>query len=897
MKKFVEFLYYALIVSFIIPTGTFLHIPVKIILILSIVFFLFFTGKKVKIDWATKGLLFVVLGLFIWSVLSVLNGFGSSIFSFLKSYLSFIIIFWLTYELLKLDIINGKKAWKAFAITSVGIIIFNLVLSAVMSLNIVPVDSMKQIYSSLFNASPMTMQIELFGISFYRFQTGHTAIVYIWYAYTLISDKKLLPKILSVLLVGVFTLVLFSRFTIVEFVLITVAALAIGLYKNKKFSKDQLLVASFVAVVAVVTIGAVFYAFSDSIEAFFSTRFNSEITEYSDSFRDVQGAYLFNAIINRPIFGYGAGAYLPYYVRSTTELYSYEREYLSYLFQFGVVGFIWIVVTTILVIYLICLKESDNKPVKLMAVVSLFFWTLQPFFNPSFISSNSGIIISGIFLYSHLERKPSFSPLFVAKPQQTYVPLISERTRLSLMSMFKIILLILTVCASVYLAVGSQIFGPTPAAPQEDWHSTALFILSLTFFALLLIYLVVYEKYHPSVYVVALLSLLLIAEIAIICTFPNNSVYTAQLFSGDTKTFTMALTPYDYFHSIVRFVGVCILSLIVIDIIPKHFKQYHIIEIAAFLMFAVTFVAIVYSLIVENQRYIDLFNLCDYKYMYQNATQSFFVSKNNFGMMMMISIFFLLYFHNKYGKIWFVLFIPVLLAAMFFTQSKNCIFVTLIALSLYGVFRFIYSYKQHKLRNIITLSSFIAVIAGIFIALMVIPTTRQFVINFSSNLFQVVGGESTLDIREVVWNNSIILITQYFNLFSGVGFGLFNNLLLNYNNCDFNYYLTLNIDSSHNFVVEMLGYGGIVFLLVWLALFAYVIYCYVKSFKKNKAIVVFSAIILISYLIFALFENGLILLSCSPEYLFITLLVVAPISYCYQSEEAVASASDLIVAN
>ena len=130
-----------------------------------------------------------------------------------------------------------------------------------------------------------------------------------------------------------------------------------------------------------------------------SARFNSTSTTISDQIRDEQSYYLWMGFNELPVFGHGAGSYVREYLRSDVILYSYELEYLSFLYQFGIVGFCLIIIPTIYMFARTCLENVNDSNVRILVVVNLLIWIIRPFFNPSFLSSNAGMIMVVINSY------------------------------------------------------------------------------------------------------------------------------------------------------------------------------------------------------------------------------------------------------------------------------------------------------------------------------------------------------------------------------------------------------------------------------------------------------------------------------------------------------------------
>lgn len=401
MKRAIEILFYVLLFSFVLPTGTIFHIPLKALLSALIIFLFILYRPRFRLDNLTKGFLFVILGLFIWSVIAILNGYLSTAASFSVSFISLLLTVWIGYELHEYDIVNAKKTLKMVSIISIIIILNAVVLSLLMSFGVDVIAFIK----TVFNYEPITIALDLGGLMLFRVQMPNNTIPFIWLTYSLMSHRRIGYKIFAVLMVGLLTAITFSRVLIVEFVGIILASFILKLFQNTKHTKDQAIGIGFISVVIAIALIVLVVNFGSTIFDYIEKRFDSNLTQYSDSFREIQKEKLLEGFENSVLFGHGAGSYLDNYLRSTDVPYTYEKEYISFLYQFGIFGFIWIIGGTMLCFALLCLRKTDNNIIRWMAAISLIVWAIKPFFNPSFLSSNSGIIILSIYLYSHQERR------------------------------------------------------------------------------------------------------------------------------------------------------------------------------------------------------------------------------------------------------------------------------------------------------------------------------------------------------------------------------------------------------------------------------------------------------------------------------------------------------------
>ncbi len=337
--------------------------------------------------------------LLFWSYLSIANGYKTYL-SFIKSYFSLLVIVWMTYELIKDKVISYKDASKSLALLSIAIMIIKIVTSLSMTFSLFSYDSVILFYETYFNSGITTMYFMVGNFMFYRIMAANDFVPYVFFSFYLFSDGKRIKKTILTLMMSIFTFIVFSRFVILQFLILFVTSALCCFKVNKQYFKNNKVIICCTAIIAILFISIVINK-TNIIEALIF-RFNSNATDISDNIRDVQKIELINGIKDSPLFGHGTGSYLLNYIRSDITPYSYEKEYLSYIYQFGILGFCMIIIPTIFFFYKICISDLRNKYVKYIAIVNFFIWAIRPFFNPGFISSNSGLIIASIYIFSKL---------------------------------------------------------------------------------------------------------------------------------------------------------------------------------------------------------------------------------------------------------------------------------------------------------------------------------------------------------------------------------------------------------------------------------------------------------------------------------------------------------------
>ena len=398
MDKIIKFLYYLLVFSFVLPNGTFCNLPIKILICIVLFVLVIIRSNKINDDITIKFSCIILLLLF-WSLLSIANGY-TTYFSFIKSYFSLLVVVWITYELIKDKVISYKDVSKSLTILSMAIIIIKIVTSLSMTFGFFSLDSVIHFYEAYLNSGITSMYFMIGNFMFYRIMIANDFIPYVFFSFYLFSNGKRFKKVLLILLMSIFTFIVYSRFVILQFLFLLAVSALCYIKTNKHFLRNNKLIVCCTAVIAIILVCIVINK-TNIIEALIF-RFSGHSTVASDNVRDEQKFELINGIKDSLFFGHGTGSYLFNYIRSDITPYSYELEYISYLYQFGVLGFCMIIIPTIFFFYKISISTLRNKYIKYIAIANFLIWAIRPFFNPGFISSNSGLIIVSIYVYSKL---------------------------------------------------------------------------------------------------------------------------------------------------------------------------------------------------------------------------------------------------------------------------------------------------------------------------------------------------------------------------------------------------------------------------------------------------------------------------------------------------------------
>ncbi|KMV26001.1 O-antigen ligase family protein [Acinetobacter baumannii] len=377
----------------IMPSGTIGSINIKLMSIgmLSLVLFLDLISKK---NISKKSLsLFLI---FLFSLIFVaLNYITSSYFSKMKGYSLDESILFITYffstSLLSIivieKIVNTELILKSIFYSSLVYACIKLLLTLLSFVNILPIQFTSEFIFQVFKVQPMLFPITE---NLSRLQLANDYIIcFVLFFMISMSDKfKFLGrnKLFIYFFILLFcVLVSFSRYMMI------VLFLAISFYivNSFKFTLEKIL--SFFIFFLVLFF--IYFQYMDIVNNFISIRFSNDTSGSSDSTRQLQVDCLLSAFQERPLLGYGGmGDYSLACPGPYGAEFSYEVQYLGYLFRFGIFQTLLIVV-----IYFTLFSLSINRKFytieNFTPLLAFVVWMTIGFFNPYLVSSYASIIV------------------------------------------------------------------------------------------------------------------------------------------------------------------------------------------------------------------------------------------------------------------------------------------------------------------------------------------------------------------------------------------------------------------------------------------------------------------------------------------------------------------------
>ncbi len=442
--------------------------------------------------------------------------------------------------------------------------------------------------------------------------------------------------------------------------------------------------------------------------------------------------------------------------------------------------------------------------------------------------------------------------------------------KLTVKEWFYLGVLLLLFTSGFYPLVGSTLFA-SDAVGKVGLLNSSLFIVSFSVFLITLICLTIYlakkETYRPSWPIVIGLSVVLLIN-ALTIVFFRDKTFSVDLVDGGITTFSFSIESLTKLRYIAQLICLLLLSFIIIDIIPKMFKV-QILYVFSFACLLFVLVSIIGSYIVDNVRYIDFVkHLSSPSELYDYTTFSFYAYRNSYGFILFLGLVASLFLHLRRHKYyWFVVYGFIYLN-LIFTLCKTALILGMFLLLLYLVIRFILSYKNNKKRNMIAL---IVITSICLISLISVIA----LINCNESIKNAFFDTGTISYRKVIWHNCISILNST-SYVLGAGFHLFGDILFIFNTSDPTTYHHNDTPFAHNGFLELMGNGGIVFLLAFALILIYVISRYIKKYKENKQLCLFEFSLIFVCLIYMQFESGTFILPYNIDSSYLSLIILMP---------------------
>ena len=306
---------------------------------------------------------------------------------------------------------------------------------------------------------------------------------------------------------------------------------------------------------------------------------------------------------------------------------------------------------------------------------------------------------------------------------------------------------------------------------------------------------------------------------------------------------------------------------IIYMIFPKRVKSMNFLILVGVIIFIFLLVLTGYSYIAEHANYGPFLKALfsgDVEGVYEYSVCSFVVHRVPYGACMMMGLMFALLLHSYTEKWYWYLPAGYCLINMVFSWCKSAIAFSIVVVLLYLVYRLFATFKNHKKRNIILGSIYGGIVLVVLSLVVVSAATEGKVIPQIYKLLSSFTDNRTINTRTFIWDNIIQRLNEGWWAI-GRGFGTHNYMLypMNLVNGD-------DVCPSHSSYFAVLGMGGIITLLAYIALHIYYGYIFYQCFKFDKYKTIGLSVGVVGFFMYSFTEgvNYLILVFMFPMFLY-----------------------------
>lgn len=333
-----------------------------------------------------------------------------------------------------------------------------------------------------------------------------------------------------------------------------------------------------------------------------------------------------------------------------------------------------------------------------------------------------------------------------------------------------------------------------------------------------------------------------------------------SLKEGDVyKVLVDTSSSYKFFGIFMLLAELCSIYL-ALFILPKKLKYKRLLNMAYIIALIYCLVLVISSYVIDASSYSQIFqNFLKPEMFSVTPPPSSFRGEHNAYATALILIMFIVMLKNlKKNHWWNYLIIAFLFINIFLSLSKGGIITSLIMIFGYVVIVLYNKFKDSKKAKI-TIFSVSGTIVGLVLVVLLISLISQgkIIPSIYNNLVK----SKTILTRVNIWQNTIELLNQNGGWIFGRGYTLVSRSLYTMNslNGDFVYL-------SHNGFLQLVSYGGIIMLLVFISLIAYCIKVSLKLLKTNKVETITCYVVAFAFILYSIIESNhcLILVGLSP---------------------------------
>ena len=334
--------------------------------------------------------------------------------------------------------------------------------------------------------------------------------------------------------------------------------------------------------------------------------------------------------------------------------------------------------------------------------------------------------------------------------------------------------------------------------------------------------------------------------------FPSvySTIGTSE--KGDTYPIVYLLTDSERIRSIITFGVTCMYLYIVLAIIPKVLRSRRQLTIYFVGSILLIIVAIIWSVIFESNVYTYYFTASETSTT-DNIASSFFYNRNTFGTMILLGVCACGYLQCQSRHWWHYLLMVVFAFELFFVISKTSMYLVAGFIVVFLIYRYVVTVKRHWIKDNIALTLILgffgfltwAIASG---TIMKVP----FFGKIAKNVMDVINetGTDTLETRMIIWKVCLQELNSPMRIIFGMGDGNFMWLLgpmvgngkslLGY---------------THNGVLAMLDYGGVIRLAAYVAMLVYFVVIVIQNFRHKHSTTFVSLMMFLVFFIHGFVET------------------------------------------
>nr|WP_304100462.1 hypothetical protein [Mitsuokella multacida] len=372
--------------------------PIKTVVFFLLCLALFYgvVTKTYRIGFHEVEVLYCMLiFLFVWGMIGFLNGYTTSLFQQAIKVITCVFSWVIFYIIYNNNIIKIQDMVKIISIGFWTGIVVKFFFEFLYIIGYMPLEDIVVLYKDVFSLEVMPLQIADGALG--RIGTITDVFVLSVFPFLVYVSRSKKEKILIIVCTFLFTLINFSRAYIAQTIIFMLIMI---LPTNLHSVKYKWLVNTFAILLFS---GLAFLFFGNTIldtsgVAAIENRFIGADADASDLQRVVQFDVLSDEIKYNILLGNGLGAYVHNYIRNDAMPFLYEMEYLSLIYQFGIIGMFYILGMFVLMIRKIRITNLSMQ-IRILVYFNLICFFMRPFTNPMLFASSSILVLISVFIF------------------------------------------------------------------------------------------------------------------------------------------------------------------------------------------------------------------------------------------------------------------------------------------------------------------------------------------------------------------------------------------------------------------------------------------------------------------------------------------------------------------